>query len=178
MVTYTGDITNSNYAICYPYDMDGRQIIYGGTPYYNTYKSYVFANTNVTTGTWQNMATKGLVGKGNGSTYNIGQDFGSDSPKHIRKIRYQWMYNISKINIRASNAYNPFSSYVTILNNETVIQEDTSYNEIILPVSNSYRYWYINLRSFGPYGSYTAPCIGELEMMEAELRPYSNTFIL
>lgn len=178
MVTYTSDITDTSYAMCYPNRMNGRQVIYGGYPYYRTYKTYAFANTTVSSADWHDMAQNGLVGVSDSPSFMLGQDFGSGVTKLIRKIRYQWIYNISKIDVRASNNEYPFSHYVTILSNEDVAQEDTDYNEILLPVTNNYRYWFIVLKSFGSYGAYTAPCVGELEMMEAEVLPQSQAYIL
>jgi hypothetical protein len=114
----------------------------------------------------------GFVGYFN-KTHYIGQDFGASTPRHIRKIRYQYFQYLSNFTLRASNAADPYTSYTNILVNQSVTQGDTDYNDIILPATGSYRYWYI------VFGCGSPNCIlGELQMMEAIIRPVSLAYII
>lgn len=170
MVQYGSDLCTAGQAIIYPADANGRQIICGPFPdWHITYAGNAFNDQVISSITCGNLATKGFRGK-DYTTHYLGQDFGSQ--KHIRKIRYQYFDNIGNVTIRASNSETPFSSYTNILTNQALELEDTGWNELLLPSTQSYRYWYL-VMSGG-----VAPVWGEIEMMEAILRPHSLAYIL
>lgn len=175
MVEYGPDVTSTAYAL------GTRSDFACGGDGGNFFSFASNAFNDVLTGA--TCLSRKLDGYTTGAPFNttvvgVGQDFGAGNEKHIRKIRYQNIYNISKIDVRAGNFSESWFSGTLILNAYPVVQEDTGWNEILLPFSQPYRYWGIKLNSVGSYGSYVRCAFGEIEMMEAIPRVGASVFFL
>lgn len=168
-VEYGADVTNPAYTYSSLY-LNRQSVVcaQGDTAY--AYVNNAFNNV-AAANSCSSLRANAAVFQTNG-TAKIGQDFGSDNKKLIRKIRYQYFRRNNGVGTPEAtiSVYRSInSSTMTLVGTYDAVTNDTGWNELILPKTIHSQKWEIRFATAVPGYIYMGEvwnAMGEIEMME------------